>query len=709
VTAPSAGDVVGHYRIDGTIGVGGMGVVHAATDLRLNRPAALKIVLGHHAASPEFAARFQREAAVLARLDSPHVVAIYDHGEHEGSPWIAMQYAAGGDLGTLLRRHGPMPYELAAKVCAQVADALVAAHGAGVVHRDVKPANVLLRDDRADRVHVYLSDFGVALTEATGLTSPGAVAGTWNYLAPERTRGEPGSPASDVYAVGCLLHELVTGRPPYEGSDVEVAMEHLSAPVPTLPAGQQAAPGDGDEVRRSLDRVLALTMAKEPHERYPSAAALRDDLRVVAGTVTGATPVPGGAPLGADAAGSARARRRRGLVAVAAVAVVAVVGGATGLALATGADSPAGTDGDPPSSTSPATAGTSAPTSAAPEPEVASYVTGDLDGDGRGDVAWSDFDRSHVALSGSGGFGEPARRPVPGRDVVVGDLDGDGVGDLVEIGGSVPALVVTVHARGGRRELPTAVVDTPPSPTEIDPDFIAADVDGDGLDDLVVATAPNPRTTVLTVALSRGDGTFGRSRPWYRGPLDARQAGWAVGDMDGDGDDDLVHHETVDQRYDVRRAQVLASSGSAEDGFGVVGRPLRVPEDLDGYYFSVERLDVGDVDGDGEPEVVGLEPYGFDAVVWEWSGSRFDSGRFWTSTALDFDRPGDEGRFGTLTDVDGDGLADVVTLGTDDRERGVLEVHLSTGTSFRHAPGRRTVLGRIGDGALVDRVKLGIY
>ena len=684
---------IGPYRLDGVIGVGGMGTVHAATDLRLGRRVALKIVLGHHASSPEFTARFQREAAVLARLDSPHVVAIYDHGEHQGHPYIAMQYAAGGDLGHLLQRRGAMPLPLAARVCAQVADALVAAHAVGVVHRDVKPANVLLRDDRVDRLHVYLSDFGVALTEASGLTSPGAIAGTWNYLAPERTRGEHGSPASDLYSVGCLFHELVTGRPPYAGTDVEVAMEHLSSPVPQLP-------GTDDATRRA-NRVLALSMAKEPHHRYPSAAVLRDELRELVGSTVDATPLPGPPPHGATAHGSPGGRRRRALVVAGVVALVAALGVGTAIAVVASGDDTPSADPTPSGTgaTSGPTDGPAGPTDG-PTPTAAGdgVVLGDLDGDGLGDIGWADFDRSFVVPSSGSGFGAVGRRAVPGKDVVTGEFTGDDRPDLVAVEGDPPSLVATIHDRG-RTPLPGVVLDVPEGNDDLDLDFIAADVDGDGVDDLVVATPIGTDRLELNVALNTGDGSFERPQRWFRGELDPRQAGWAVGDFDDDGDDDLVHYASVDQDYTVSRAMLLASSGTDLE---VTGFPLQIPEQFGGSYFSLDEMYAGDVDGDDRPELVGLSPYGMTAIVWEWTGQRFLRGRLWTDD--DYDRPGGGGVYGVLSDVDGDGLADVVTVGTDGQR-----VHLSTGQSFRYAPRWRDRTLLSDNASVIGAVALGIF
>ncbi len=287
----------GRYVLESQIGLGGMGVVYVAQDTHLGRQVALKVVARQYADNPEFRTRFQREAATLARLDSPHVIAIYDHGEEDGLPWLAAQYVRGGDLGFLLADRGALAPATAISVCAQLAEALTDAHRVGVIHRDIKPSNVLVRDRDAERLHVYLCDFGIALDQSSErLTTAGGVVGTWAYLAPERSQGEPATPASDVYSLGCLLWVCLTGEAPYVGTDVTVAMAHVNAPVRQL-----AGP---DPLSQHLNQVLARTMAKDPAHRYPSAADLHRALlaapapsaRVVPRPMPPTGPPPSGPP-----------------------------------------------------------------------------------------------------------------------------------------------------------------------------------------------------------------------------------------------------------------------------------------------------------------------------------------------------------------------------------------------------------------------------
>ena len=327
---PDVGDEFGRYVLTRELGRGGMGVVFAAHDVSLDREVALKIIAPQLAADDDFRARFRREALALSRIDSPHVVAVHDHGEHDGSLYLVTQLVAGGDLMQHLRRHGALSPDVALDLVAQVLSGLADAHTAGIVHRDVKPSNVLLRS-RDGRLEAVLCDFGIATTADDQVTRTGALVGSFPYMAPERHQGEPADGAADVYSVGCLLWHLLTGSPPYAGSDVEVALAHLQAPVPQLPPSGAAAAAVND--------VLLRAMAKRPDDRYRSARAMRADVLGV-GSLVGrsalvlpdvtsvrhaitpgvVTVAPGGPP-------APRRRRRAALVAAAVAGVLALTGG----------------------------------------------------------------------------------------------------------------------------------------------------------------------------------------------------------------------------------------------------------------------------------------------------------------------------------------------------------------------------------------------
>ena len=235
--APQVGSDFGGYRIDAEIGRGGMGVVYRAWQYHVGRPVALKVLPADVAGEPGYRERFAREAGALARLDSPHVIQIHDHGDVDGSLYLAMQLVDGPDLAAALAS-GPLPPRRALALVAQIASALGDAQAVGVVHRDVKPGNVLLRAraEHDDEPFAYLCDFGIArsVTETDGPTGADGIVGTPGFLAPERLNGAPASAASDVYALGCLLWTVLTGEQPYRGSQAQVLYAHLEAPVPQL-------------------------------------------------------------------------------------------------------------------------------------------------------------------------------------------------------------------------------------------------------------------------------------------------------------------------------------------------------------------------------------------------------------------------------------------------------------------------------------------
>ncbi|MGC3993123.1 MAG: serine/threonine-protein kinase [Propionicimonas sp.] len=264
---PEIGDLIGAYRVDAEVGRGGMGIVYRATQVGLDRPVALKILDPRLATEPDFVARFSREASILASLDSPHIVQIFDHGNVDGCLYLAMQYVAGGDLSGLIGRTGALPPQTALKIFGQVLEALQDAHSRGIVHRDVKPSNVLLRPGEAEPF-AYLCDFGIAQANDSHHTRTGMVAGSWAFLSPERQSGRPATPASDLYSAACVLWAMLTSRNVYSGTDVQVAMAHLNAPVAQLPGS--------DPLVVALNRLFWSCLAKDPAERPETAAeALR--------------------------------------------------------------------------------------------------------------------------------------------------------------------------------------------------------------------------------------------------------------------------------------------------------------------------------------------------------------------------------------------------------------------------------------------------
>jgi hypothetical protein len=302
-----------------------MGEIILVDDTMLGRPVILKLLAEIYARDQLLRRRFVREANAAARLSGhPHVVTIYDVGEWEGRPFIAMEYLSNGDLHGRLAEGRP-PFETTAGWIGEAASALDAAHRSGVVHRDIKPANLLLDA----RCSVHVADFGIARvvdSMTTSMTMPGTVMGTAGYISPEQARGEPAGGASDIYSLGAVAYELVTGRRPFaRDSEPDELDAHLHAPLP--PAS--ATPG----VPRAADRVFARAMAKDPAARYPTAQAFADDLAAALRqtdqpTVVMAPPAPA-APARMETYGgrSAGPRRRPIGLLVALLAALALAGG----------------------------------------------------------------------------------------------------------------------------------------------------------------------------------------------------------------------------------------------------------------------------------------------------------------------------------------------------------------------------------------------
>ncbi|MEA2348716.1 MAG: hypothetical protein QOG62_2503 [Thermoleophilaceae bacterium] len=280
-----------------------MGVVYRATQVSIGRQVALKLISSQIAESQDFRARFEHEWRLAASIDHPHVVSIYTAGEHDGQPFIAMQWINGVSLQVALQGLDGLPEDRATTVVCQIAGALDAVHAAGLVHRDIKPGNIMLRSI-SGQDHAYLTDFGLAKRTAVGtpgLTRTGQMVGTFGYMAPEQLRGESGDARSDLYALGCVLVECLTGQQPFvRDNEMAVSWAHMNDP---RPVPSQLKPG----LSPAFDAVIARAMAIEPAERYGSGAEMAAALMAAhAGrplpapappTEIGARPhVPGAAP-----------------------------------------------------------------------------------------------------------------------------------------------------------------------------------------------------------------------------------------------------------------------------------------------------------------------------------------------------------------------------------------------------------------------------
>jgi serine/threonine-protein kinase len=295
----------GRYRVIRRLGSGGMANVYLAEDEELGRRVAIKVLDEKHANDEQFVERFRREAKNAASLSHPNIVSIYDRGEAEGTYYIAMEYIEGRSLKELIVARGPLPIDRAVAYARQILGAVRFAHKKGIVHRDIKPHNVLVDTDGRLKV----TDFGIARAGASQMTEAGSIIGTAQYLSPEQARGAPVDQRSDLYSVGIVLYEMLTGSVPFTGdTPVEIAMKHISA-VPTPPS--PARP----EVPEDLDLVVLRALAKDPRERFQSAEEMDAELgRVAAGlpvtdaTADAATAVLAGAGL-ADAAPTAVTRR----------------------------------------------------------------------------------------------------------------------------------------------------------------------------------------------------------------------------------------------------------------------------------------------------------------------------------------------------------------------------------------------------------------
>ena len=311
------GREIAGYQIEEIIGRGGMGVVYRAEHIRLGRKVALKVVAPQIAREEKFRERFLRESRTAGTLDHPNVVPMYDAGEADGVLYIAMRFVDGVDLASLIERDGPLEPARSARIVAQVASALDAAHEAGLVHRDVKPSNVLLPARGAGRgEHAYLGDFGLTkrVLSESGVTGSSAFLGTIAYVAPEQIEGRQVDAKADQYSLACLTYETLTGHRPFEReTDIANLYAHIRDPFP----------GVGDAVdpamAPAIDAVLARAGAKAPADRYPSCGDMAEDLLRATNATAGTGPVPV-----VSTSGSHRPSGRR--VAFGVAAALAIVG-----------------------------------------------------------------------------------------------------------------------------------------------------------------------------------------------------------------------------------------------------------------------------------------------------------------------------------------------------------------------------------------------
>ncbi len=259
------------YQLERKLGQGGMATVYLGRDLRLNRPVAIKVLHGQYASDEQFLRRFKHEADAAAQLGHPNIVRVYDIGAEGDFHYIVMEYVQGTDLKEIIELQAPLPVPRTLAIVRQIAEALQAAHDSGLVHRDVKPQNVLI--DSND--YARLSDFGIAKSkQSSALTDPGTTFGTADYLAPEQAQGLGATPLSDVYALGVLTYEMLTGRLPFSGdSPLAVALQHIQASPPALRNYNPSIPPQ-------LEAIVLQAMAKDPAQRPQSARAFAELLRL---------------------------------------------------------------------------------------------------------------------------------------------------------------------------------------------------------------------------------------------------------------------------------------------------------------------------------------------------------------------------------------------------------------------------------------------
>src|SRR3954465_2336344 len=282
--------IAGRYELEELVGTGGMSSVYCALDTLLERRVALKVLHPHYGSDDEYVERFRHEARSVAQLSHPNIVTVIDRGQDDGQQYIVFEYVDGESLKQLVDRTGPLPARRAIELVLQVAEALAFAHNTGLVHRDVKPQNVLVTEDGEAKV----TDFGIArsLDVEHGVTQNGTVLGRANYLSPQQARGQTVTPATDVYSLGVVLYELLTGDVPFPGENfVAVAMKHVNEPPPNLLEVRKDVPR---RVAAAVDRALQ----KDPADRFPTMDAFAAELEACLASVDAPDDDPGDTMVG---------------------------------------------------------------------------------------------------------------------------------------------------------------------------------------------------------------------------------------------------------------------------------------------------------------------------------------------------------------------------------------------------------------------------
>lgn len=636
--------MVGPYRLDEEVASNAAATVYKASDTRLHREVAVKVLHGAEARDPEFVEAFEKQAALMARLDSPHVMGVYTNGRTEdGDPYLVSQFAEGGDLGSLLKAKGTIPGPLAADICAQIADGLAAIHSreVGMVHGDVKPSNILLRDTNTPP-HAYVSDVAASPEAAA---AAGTTRGAWHYLSPERAVGAQPSPASDLYALGCLFYELVTGKPPYGGADggadgasegdsdgVAVKMAHASEPIPVLP-------GRDDFTLQANDLLSGQNglLAKAPAVRLSDAVRARDRFAAMAerkmGFSSGATVT------------LKRAKTKWWVIGAAAAAVVVAGGSAVGITLTT----------------------TDPGTPAKPKPAV----TGDITGDRKGDLvlgspfsdvnySWDDNTATVFASNGKGFDGGTTENLKWGS--LLGDIDGDGREDVIQVSGRGSAFKVASNAK----DHADANIQVPVSGKRLA--MLCEDFDGDGRDDVAMISVGNgtklPAEDAdlgklkdlkinVTVMTSQEDGTWAKSGTWFTGDWHGTtyDIDFAVGDLNGD-----------------KRADISMGGNERPPAVGVLlmsnGTKLtKVPVPIpgpDGDRNTGTAI-FADVDGNGKDELVVHERTDIRVYSYDAGNTKFIHMPSWDiADPIDYDKANGSD-IPAVADVNGDGRDDIVS------------------------------------------------